>query len=50
MPVRDQQEFDDEPLSAELVSWTSDMWEDYDNAKDETKQELIRIWGNPKAR
>lgn len=48
--IRDQQEFDDEPLSTELVSWTSDMWEDYDNAKDETKQELIRIWGNPKAR
>lgn len=28
--------------------WTSDMWEDYNNANDRDKQLLIQKWGEPK--
>ena len=28
--------------------WTEDMWEDYENADEETKELLIRKYGEPK--
>lgn len=48
--IRDQQQFEDEPESVELVTWRQDMWEDYDNANEEMKEYLIRKWGRPKPR
>lgn len=31
----------------EKVRWTADMWEDYQNADEETRKLLIRRWGTP---
>jgi phage terminase large subunit len=27
--------------------WTSDMWEDYNNASPREKDELRKLWGDP---
>lgn len=31
------------------VSWTEDMWEDYNRASPEAREALIALWGKPKA-
>lgn len=35
------------PKSIRYTHWTEDMFEDYDNANDELKVELLNIWGSP---
>ena len=35
-------------LKDKYRKWTQDMYEDYKNADDETKQYLIQKWGEPK--
>lgn len=47
--IRGQQRSVPEKEEAEETVWTADMWEDYRNASDDEKRELIRMWGRPKA-
>ena len=35
------------PLHIIFKKWTEDMWEDYENADDELKIYLLKIWGYP---
>lgn len=35
------------PKSVRYAEWLPDMWEDYENASDELKIELIKRWGYP---
>lgn len=48
--IRDQQEYEDTPAPESLVSWTKDMWEDYERAPEELQQRLLKKWGHPKPR
>ena len=35
------------PIERSFREWTDDMFEDYENANEELKQELIQLWGYP---
>lgn len=45
--IRDQQDTRIAQPAGQKVRWHEDQWEDYDNATDAEKAELIRLWGNP---
>ena len=45
--IRDQQETRIEKPRGERVKWHADQWEDYDNASEAEKAELLKLWGNP---
>lgn len=46
--VRPQQTMAIQHAPAEGVTWTSDMWEDYNRASDEEREFLVKLWGEPK--
>jgi phage terminase large subunit len=45
--IRDQQETRIEKPRGDRVKWHADQWEDYDNASEAEKAELLKLWGNP---
>ncbi len=45
--IRAQQDYADRLRPEEAVRWTRDMREDYENADEETRRLLIKLWGRP---
>lgn len=45
--IREQQDATYQRLKSERVKWADDMWEDYYNADEGTRELLIKRWGNP---
>jgi len=45
--ARRQQRCTADRPSGEKVQWTVDMWEDYQNADEETRKLLVKRWGTP---
>lgn len=46
--IRGQQSYTVEAAGGEKRKWTADMWEDYRNADEATREMLVRKWGSPK--
>lgn len=46
--IRSQQEILDEPEAGRSALWTRDMLEDYDNADEEGRRFLVKLWGKPR--
>lgn len=46
--VRPQQSMAIQTAPEEGVSWTEDMWDDYNRASDEERKFLISLWGRPR--
>lgn len=45
--IRDQQKTTVEKPEGKKAHWHQDQWEDYDQATDTERAELIKLWGNP---
>ena len=45
--IRSQQSMSEQPAPDRLGVWTRDMREDYENADEEGRQILIKLWGRP---
>lgn len=45
--IRGQQRFTAEVPDGEKRKWTADMWEDYRNADEATREMLVKRWGTP---
>ncbi len=45
--IRDQQSYEDEPAPGAKRRWTKDMRQDYENADEEGRRLLIKLWGRP---
>lgn len=46
--IRGQQRYTVEADAGEKRKWTADMWEDYRAADAQTRERMIKMWGNPK--
>lgn len=46
--IRGQQRYTVEAVDGEKRKWTADMWEDYRSADAQTRERMIKMWGNPK--
>ena len=46
--IRGQQRYTVEAVAGEKRKWTADMWEDYRAADAQTRERMIKMWGNPK--
>ena len=46
--IRGQQRYTAELPDGEKKKWTADMWEDYRNADEATREMLVQRWGSPK--
>ncbi len=45
--IRPQQAYEDDLPEAKRLPWRPDQWEDYNNAPEQLRRELLRIWGAP---
>lgn len=45
--IRGQQAMTETPAPERLGVWTKDMREDYENADEEGRRILIKLWGRP---
>ncbi len=45
--IRGQQDYQDRPQPGQRRRWTKDMRQDYENADEEARRLLIKLWGRP---